>query len=152
MEPEAVGFHTAPPKLIPAARGWQAWWEGYDSWDGHLLYDDLAVAKQLAAVDYIRDEYAWSPGDPPGDTPDTVLTWMPDNGRWRLFDGEEDTRVQLYESVTYAAVRCPWCGEDLAEYATDDLVHRTGDERPYCSGECVIKMHKFVNSEKEKKS
>jgi hypothetical protein len=38
--------------------------------------------------------------------------------------------------------KCPRCGEDLTDYAEDDHVWRTGDDRPYCSGECVIAAHR----------
>ncbi len=37
---------------------------------------------------------------------------------------------------------CPRCGDDIGDYAEDDFVFRTGDDRPYCSGECVIKAHR----------
>lgn len=39
-------------------------------------------------------------------------------------------------------LNCPHCGEDLTGYDEDDLVFRKGDHRPYCSGECVITMHR----------
>jgi hypothetical protein len=43
-------------------------------------------------------------------------------------------------------LRCPQCGEDITDYDMDDHVFRTGDERPYCSGECVIAMHRAVGT------
>jgi hypothetical protein len=39
-------------------------------------------------------------------------------------------------------LRCPQCSEDITDYGEDDFVYRTGDERPYCSGECVIAAHR----------
>lgn len=40
------------------------------------------------------------------------------------------------------APRCPRCGDSLADYADDDLVYQVGDQRPYCSGECVVRAHR----------
>ncbi|WP_019060025.1 hypothetical protein [Streptomyces prunicolor] len=37
---------------------------------------------------------------------------------------------------------CPRCRQDITDYAEDDFVFRTGDERPHCSGECVIAAHR----------
>jgi hypothetical protein len=37
---------------------------------------------------------------------------------------------------------CPRCREDITDYDEDDHVFRTGDERPYCSGECVVAAHR----------
>lgn len=42
---------------------------------------------------------------------------------------------------------CPHCGEDLTGYRKEDLVYRKGDHRPYCSGECVITMHRLLANE-----
>lgn len=44
--------------------------------------------------------------------------------------------------VTTESGRCPWDGESLTNYTDDDLVYLVGDERPYCSGECVIAAHR----------
>ncbi|WP_369043439.1 hypothetical protein [Streptomyces sp. Midd1] len=41
-------------------------------------------------------------------------------------------------------LRCPQCAEDITDYSEDDHVHRTGDERPFCSGECVVAAHRSV--------
>lgn len=48
--------------------------------------------------------------------------------------------------------RCPRCGEDLSGYDDDDLVYRTGDERPYCSGECVFAAYRADAQEKVKET
>lgn len=37
---------------------------------------------------------------------------------------------------------CPQCGEDVTDYGEDDHVYRTGDDRPFCSGECVVAAHR----------
>ncbi|MCX4232075.1 hypothetical protein [Streptomyces ortus] len=37
---------------------------------------------------------------------------------------------------------CPRCGDDISDYGEDDFVFRTGDDRPYCSGECVVAAHR----------
>lgn len=39
----------------------------------------------------------------------------------------------------------PNCGEDITDYSEDDHVTRTGDDRPYCSGECVVATHRTVS-------
>ncbi|MFE0472562.1 hypothetical protein ACFW2V_13205 [Streptomyces sp. NPDC058947] len=44
---------------------------------------------------------------------------------------------------------CPRCGEDVSTYTLDDLVYRTGDDRPYCSGECVVAMHRASEAKAE---
>jgi hypothetical protein len=40
------------------------------------------------------------------------------------------------------ARRCPRCSEDLTAYEDDDFVYLKGDDRPYCSGECVVAAHR----------
>ncbi|MFD9192957.1 ParB N-terminal domain-containing protein [Streptomyces phaeochromogenes] len=103
--PEPVDFRTVPPPITPVARGWQAWWEDHNMWDGFVLYADLDTAKQHAAVDYIGEEYGWVPGDDPADeAPDRTLTWVFERTRWYLLDNGKGTDVQLYETATYASV------------------------------------------------
>ncbi|MFF8482359.1 hypothetical protein [Streptomyces antibioticus] len=48
-------------------------------------------------------------------------------------DGTAQSKVRLH---------CPRCGDDITDYAADDHVYRTGDDRPYCSGECVVAAHR----------
>ncbi|MGW1533908.1 hypothetical protein [Streptomyces aureus] len=43
--------------------------------------------------------------------------------------------------------RCPRCGDSLTDYTEDDLVYLTGDERPYCSGECVVATWRAAQKE-----
>ncbi|MFM9589840.1 hypothetical protein ACKI1J_15045 [Streptomyces scabiei] len=57
----------------------------------------------------------------------------------------QDIETEL-RRLAAEARRCPRCGEDLATYAEDDLVWRTGDDRPYCSGECVIAAHRAAEA------
>ncbi|MFJ8006146.1 hypothetical protein [Streptomyces fagopyri] len=40
--------------------------------------------------------------------------------------------------------RCPRCDDSLAGYADDDLVYLRGDDRPYCSHECVVAMYRII--------
>lgn len=47
---------------------------------------------------------------------------------------------------------CPRCGEDITDYAEDDHVFRTGDERPYCSGECVVAAHRAALKQQPKEA
>ncbi|MCX5285958.1 hypothetical protein [Streptomyces sp. NBC_00198] len=60
-------------------------------------------------------------------------------------DGEE---VHPHPECTVApaarTLRCPQCGEDITDYSKDDHVHRKGEERPFCSGECVVAAHRTV--------
>lgn len=44
---------------------------------------------------------------------------------------------------------CPRCRTDITDYAEDDHVFRTGDERPYCSGECVVAAHRAAAREQQ---
>jgi hypothetical protein len=37
----------------------------------------------------------------------------------------------------------PNCDEDVTDYNEDDHVFRKGDERPYCSGECVVAAYRL---------
>jgi hypothetical protein len=70
-----------------------------------------------------RPEHAvWQPEEPPGLSPEPMdpAVLATDEGR----------------------LRCPRCREDITDYAEDDHVFRTGDERPYCSGECVVAAHR----------
>ncbi|MFH9013995.1 hypothetical protein ACH4C6_21770 [Streptomyces sp. NPDC017943] len=46
-------------------------------------------------------------------------------------------------------LRCPQCGEDITNYAEDDFVYRTGDDRPYCSGECVVAAHRAAGAQQD---
>ncbi len=46
------------------------------------------------------------------------------------------------ETPDEAPLLCPRCGTDISDYDDDDFVYRTGDERPYCSGECVVAAHR----------
>lgn len=48
----------------------------------------------------------------------------------------------FHQEEASGSLRCPRCGEDLKEYPPMDMVYRIGDHRPYCSGECVIAMHR----------
>jgi hypothetical protein len=47
-----------------------------------------------------------------------------------------------YCDVQEEPLLCPRCGNDIGDYGEDDFVFRTGDDRPYCSGECVIAAHR----------
>lgn len=51
-------------------------------------------------------------------------------------------KVREDSEQTTDRLRCPYCREDITDYAEDDHVFRTGDDRPYCSGECVIAAHR----------
>ncbi|WP_328545384.1 hypothetical protein [Streptomyces europaeiscabiei] len=46
------------------------------------------------------------------------------------------------ETPAEAPLLCPRCGTDISEYGEDDFVFRTGDDRPYCSGECIVAAHR----------
>ncbi|MDX3637792.1 hypothetical protein PV728_47990 [Streptomyces europaeiscabiei] len=46
------------------------------------------------------------------------------------------------ETPDEAPLLCPRCGTDISDYGENDFVFRTGDERPYCSGECVVAAHR----------
>jgi len=64
--------------------------------------------------------------------------WQPEG------EPEPGEQPQPEDPATLAAdrLRCPHCSEDITDYAEDDHVFRTGDDRPYCSGECVIAAHR----------
>lgn len=44
-------------------------------------------------------------------------------------------------------LQCPNCREDLTDYAGDDYVFLKGDDRPYCSGECVVTAWRAAHKE-----
>ncbi|MFI1485707.1 hypothetical protein [Streptomyces sp. NPDC020747] len=52
-----------------------------------------------------------------------------------------------YCDVDEVTLLCPRCGDDISDYHEDDLVYRTGDKRPYCSGECVVATHRAALKE-----
>lgn len=83
---------------------------------------------------------------------DWLKAWRPEFfERWAIAEQERyeggivDAAAEL-RRLAAEARRCPRCGEDLATYAEDDLVWRTGDDRPYCSGECVIAAHRAAEA------
>lgn len=80
------------------------------------LLEMLTVSKRPAHA-------VWQPEEPPGPSPEPM-------------DPE----------TLSARLRCPQCGEDITDYDEDDHVFRTGDERPYCSGECIIAMHRAIGT------
>jgi hypothetical protein len=55
-------------------------------------------------------------------------------------DGPADTTPPA--EAPSDAPRCPRCGDSLTDYEDDDLVYRVGDQRPYCSGDCVVRAHR----------
>jgi hypothetical protein len=76
-----------------------------------------------------------------------------DNGRDALTDAWEEaldlvtylTQMRLERGDLLPGMPvCPQCGDSLTGYDEDDLVWRTNDARPYCSGECVIAMHRIA--------
>jgi hypothetical protein len=68
--------------------------------------------------------------------------------------GDNREAFQLCPSCAKADGRlcCPRCGEDITDYAEDDHVFRTGDERPYCSGECVVAAHRAAAAQQPKEA
>lgn len=59
----------------------------------------------------------------------------------------ETLRKSLTRALTEAhAPRCPHCAESLADYDTDAYVYRAGDERPYCSSECVVAAYRAAEA------
>lgn len=93
-------LHTDAPRLSTALTIWQAWWEGYDTWDGEFAYLDLATAKACVARDYEATEYGEpDQDDEPRTRPD--FNWVKARGSWHLIDHGQDTDVQVYETPVY---------------------------------------------------
>lgn len=61
-------------------------------------------------------------------------------------------KVALLRRMAAEASTCPRCGDSVAAFADDDLVYRTGDPRPYCSGECVTAVHRAALKEQRQES
>lgn len=61
-------------------------------------------------------------------------------------------KAALLRRMANEAAICPRCGDSLTGYADDDLVYRTGDQRPYCSGECVTAVHRAALKEQRQES
>ncbi len=90
---------------------------------------DSALCRHMAGqllemvIVHKRPEHAvWQPEEPPGPSPEPMDP--------AVLATDED------------CLRCPRCREDITNYFEDDHVFRTGDDRPYCSGECVIAAHR----------
>lgn len=58
--------------------------------------------------------------------------WQPQKEAWERF------LFRLRASARPEKLRCPYCREDMTAYTEDDFVYMKGDDRPYCSMECVI--------------
>ncbi|MEU0625012.1 hypothetical protein ABZ329_29645 [Streptomyces rubiginosohelvolus] len=61
-----------------------------------------------------------------------------DRGPWGELILADIADLRALAAGAAPAPRCPRCNEDLTDYTDDDRVYRTGDTRPYCSGECVV--------------
>lgn len=73
----------------------------------------------------------------------TAVSKRPKHDVWQ--SDEEPPGVQpepIGPATLGDRLRCPQCGDDLTDYDEGDFVHRTGDDRPYCSGECVVAAHR----------
>ncbi|MET7944248.1 hypothetical protein [Streptomyces sp. NPDC005302] len=54
---------------------------------------------------------------------------------------------ETQQDQTQGERHCSRCGDSLTDYTEDDLVWRTGDDRPYCSGECIVAAHRAAQKE-----
>jgi hypothetical protein len=107
----------------------------------HIALAEQAGKDQAAIARIIDLAEQWTAaGPPPLGTP--MARWW-DRRLAELhaaLDGPADTTPPAEDPSD--APRCPRCGDSLADYLDDDLVYRVGDQRPYCSGECVVRAHR----------
>jgi hypothetical protein len=115
-EPDTV------PRLAVALILWQAWWEGYDTWDGNAHYVDLDLAKKHGAHAYKGEEYGHPDPDDedeePTSTPD--FEWVEERGSWHLLDHGKDTLVRLSPAPVYRAASDREIRQQKALQAAED--------------------------------
>lgn len=119
-----------------------------DAYGNAIRAEQTGVAVPREILDGLIHVAAWvSRGRSAAFIPDEMLgNVYPDATARRALGAVDELGLRRRAAAAQADVRCPRCGEALSEYADDDLVYRVGDERPYCSGECVVAAHRNVKA------
>ncbi|MFI1371313.1 hypothetical protein ACH4UY_04785 [Streptomyces longwoodensis] len=155
----AVGFVLGRARratLIDWAEDWTA--PGWRTWRFWAAAPFVVLALAWVWTVHPRRTLAnfraWRRPEPRG----PALTFDPDWATKRRAAGTQpetetwdvpDTRPGTTDHTLTDRLRCPQCSEDITDYSEDDHVFRTQDDRPYCSGECVIAAHRATEARPE---